>query len=255
MTERLFVLLPPSLGTSVGGRSLRAPGTFDEVLDTPRAEVRSALADLLGRGSAKRLESAFSARGELLERALASTQRLLDGTAPLLPAWKRYQGVVWTHLAPDTLTSTLRRRILVPSGVYGLTDGEDPIADYRLKMNVTLAPLASLASFWRPFVTEAIDDTVKRAPVVDLLPKEHAVSVDVAALRARRRVINVRFRAFDDQSAVGHDAKAVKGALARAVLLEGTSALDGFLWRGWRSEREGDEVIVVAPRDATRRRT
>lgn len=246
------MLLPPSLGTSVGGRRLKAPGTFDETLRAPRNEVRSALAGLLKHAAPKRLESAFSARGELLERALASTHSLLHGEAPLLPAWQRYQGVVWTHLEPDTLTSSFRRRILVPSGLYGLVAGEDPIVDYRLKMNVTLAPLSSLASFWRPFVTEAIDHAVKRATIVDLLPKEHAASVDVNVLRSRRSVITVRFRAFDDQSAVGHDAKAVKGVLARSVLLDGTAALDGFSWRGWRSEREDDEVIVTAPKDTRR---
>lgn len=247
MNERLFVLLPPSQGKSVGGRATTVRGSFDEELGDPRREVLGALDALVTGATPRELELVLSAKGELLARAVASSQALARGEAPLLPAWRRYQGVVWTHVAPDSLSSRHRRQILVPSGLYGLLASDDPIADYRLKMNVSLAPLSTLARFWRPAVTEAIARRTERATLVNLLPKEHLASVDVSHLSASREVINVRFVTGDEKSAVGHDAKAAKGEIARRVLLEGTGALERFTWEGWRSRREGSEVVVRAP--------
>ncbi|MCU1372838.1 MAG: hypothetical protein JWO68_124, partial [Actinomycetia bacterium] len=74
----------------------------------------------------------------------------------------------------------------------------------------------------------------------------HAAAVDLGAL-GRRRVVRVSFVASDGGSAVGHAAKAVKGVLARAVLLGGLDAVDGFRWQGWHAEVVGDEVLVSAP--------
>jgi hypothetical protein len=247
VTERLYVLVPPSLGKSRGGRRSTSQGVFDDDLAAPRREVISALRGVLDRAVPRELESTFSAKGELLERAMEATEELVNGRAPLLPAWRRYEGVVWTHLDPRSLTPSLRRRILVPSGLYGLLSGEDPIADYRLKMNAPLAPFASLARFWRAQVTDAIERTTRRSTIVNLLPNEHAASIDTARLGASREIINVRFVTHDEGSAVGHDAKAAKGVLAQRTLLEGTDALDRLSWQGWHSRREGAEVVVTAP--------
>jgi uncharacterized protein len=247
VTERLYVLVPPSLGKSSGGRRSASRGVFDDDLAAPRGEVISALRDVLNRAVPREMESTFSAKGGLLDRAIEATKELESGRPPLLPAWRRYEGVVWTHLEPHSLTSSLRRRILVPSGLYGLLSGEDPIADYRLKMNAPLAPFASLARFWRPRITDAIERTTRRATIVNLLPNEHVASIDTARLAASREIINVRFVTSDEQSAVGHDAKAVKGVLAQRILLEGADVLDGLSWQGWCSRREGAEVVVTAP--------
>ena len=154
---------------------------------------------------------------------------------------------MWTHLEPHSLTPSIRRRILVPSGLYGLLSGEDLIADYRLKMNAPLAPFASLARFWRPEITEAIERKTRRTTIVNLLSNEYVASIDMASLAASSEFINVRFVTSDEHSAVGHDAKAVKGVLARRILLEGTDALDRLSWQGWQSRREGAEVVVTAP--------
>jgi cytoplasmic iron level regulating protein YaaA (DUF328/UPF0246 family) len=247
VTERLYVLLPPSLGKAVGGRRVAGRGAFGEDLAVPRDAVVRALGDVIRRAAAHELESTFSAKGELLERAIAATADVERGVAQFLPAWRRYQGVVWTHLDPESLPMPLRRRVLVTSGLYGLLAGDDPIADYRLKMNAPLAPFASLTRWWRPFITDALERTTRGATIVNLLTNEHTASVDLERLGARREIINVRFVTSNERNAVGHDAKAVKGVLARQVLLEGTDVLGSLSWQGWRSRREGSEVIVTAP--------
>lgn len=213
----------------------------------PRREVTEALRAFVESASPAQLEVALSARGSLLERALSATQRILDGTAAQLPAWRRYEGVVWGYLAPGSLTPAQRRRILIPSGLYGLLAGDDRIAEYRLKMNVRLPGLPPLARFWRPHVTEALLQKTSRATVVNFLPKEHLASVDMERLTAKRTVIDVHFVATDESQAVGHDAKAVKGELARAVLLGGLAAFSEPERLGWRVERRGSEVVVSAP--------
>jgi uncharacterized protein len=246
VAERLFALIPPSQGKAQGGRRQASVGTF-AVLEGQRQEVLEALRTFVASASPAQLEVALSARGPLLQRALAATRQVLEGTAPVLPAWRRYEGVVWSYLGPDSLTLAQRRRILVPSGLYGLLAGEDRIAEYRLKMNVRLPNLPPLARFWRPSVTEALVEKTSRATIINFLPKEHLASVDIESLKARRNIIDVHFVATDESKAVGHDAKAVKGELARAVLCEGVAAFSVPERLGWRVERRDDIVVVSAP--------
>jgi hypothetical protein len=217
------------------------------VLDGPRRDVLTALGDFVTRATPRELEVTFNARGELLERAVAATHDVVQGRALLAPAWRRYEGIVWSHLDPVTLTPAQRRRVLVPSGLYGLLSSEDPIADYRLRMNVRLKPLPSLAQFWRPIVTPLLKDRAKNTTIINFLPQEHAASVDFHSLANDHHVVNVHFVANDEKRAVGHDAKAIKGVLARCVLTDGLEAMKSVEWRGWRVRRQGSDVIVAAP--------
>ncbi len=138
------LLLPPSEGKAEGGRRRARAGTFDAALATERATLVAALARAVGTpaGAAKVL----GCRGDLLDRARAATAALVAGDAPRLPAAERYTGVVWEHLGP--LDAIDRRRVLVPSAVYGITTAADPIADYRLKLSVTLPGLGRPDRYW-----------------------------------------------------------------------------------------------------------
>lgn len=247
MSERLFVLLPPSQGKAEGGRRRTGHGRFDDTLVTEREQVARALKDFLDDASPSELAATFGARGPLLDRTVSAARAFVEGDAPLLPAWRRYQGVVWNYLSPETLTPSARRRILVPSGLYGLVAGEDPIVDYRLRMGTSLAGLGGLARFWRPHVTSALLDATARAAIVNLLPHEHAASIEWARVEQQRRVFSVRFVAADESKAVGHDAKAIKGELAGAVLRDGLAAFDVPKRLGWTIERRGDVVFARAP--------
>ncbi len=241
------MLVPPSLTKAPDGRHCARAGLFDEVLTAPRRTVRDALRARVASASPKELEVLLNARGPLLAKALESSERLGGPASRLLPAWRRYQGVVWTHLDPATLAVAERRRVLVPSGLYGLVSSEDPIGDYRLGMNASLAPLGRLSTYWREALTDLLGSYKPRLPLVNFLPLEHAASIDFAALSKRRTVITVQFVSSRDDRAIGHDAKAVKGVLARQVLLEGLASLDATTWHGWTTRREGNSVVVYAP--------
>ena len=242
-----LLLLPPSEGKAVGGRRSERPDTFAEDLSRPRAAVVAELGRVLRSASSSTRAAVLGVRGELLERALVATGELLDGTAPVLPAWRRYSGVVWAGLDPGTVTPADRRRILVPSGLYGMTTAADPVADYRLKLLVSLGRLGRLSTFWRPTVTAALCRRARGRVVVDLLPAEHAHALDLASLASSTRVVQVRFVGADGRRAVGHEAKSAKGRLARAVLDGGLDAVHDFAFEGWRAAFVGDLVTVVAP--------
>jgi uncharacterized protein len=222
----------------------RGVGPFDAALEADRRRVIEALISALNGASARRQELLLNARGPLLERALEATKHLGDERVPRLPAWQRYSGVVWSHLGPATLQPALRRRVLVPSSLYGVTTAEDRIGDFRLKMNVGVTPLGTMATFWRPRVTSALTAHAPRSTIVNLLPLEHEGAIDLEELTRARRVVRVEFIDGVGGTTVGHDAKAVKGVLARTLLLEGLGALSTFEWQGWRSV-PGDGVFRI----------
>ncbi len=246
MSRKPYILIPPSEAKSLGGSRAPRAGEFDAWLERPRARVTESLARLLETQSTQALEQVLQVRGPLLERALTSLHQLVAGQPLLTPAWRRYVGVVWYHLDAGSLSSAQRRRLLIPSGLYGITGGTDPIADYRLKMDVSLQPLGNVATFWRSDVTSSLIARTEGSVVVNLLPREHEACVDWTRLAGATRVLDVSFVRADGRAAAGHAAKAVKGVLARALLERGVRAFDGFEWKGWHLVREDDEVRVVA---------
>jgi cytoplasmic iron level regulating protein YaaA (DUF328/UPF0246 family) len=244
--RRTFVLIPPSEAKSEGGRATRRVDEFADAL----GPTRSAVSELLARHMTRRgvdLSRTFKARGELLERCIVANQHAVSDRGPFEVAWRRYRGVVWTHLDPATMTPAQRRRILVPSALYGLNVATDEIADYRLAMNASLVGGVSLANLWRESLSEALASHCAGANVVNLLTHEFDAAIDVERLSSVAKVTAVQFVSADGSRSVGHDAKAVKGALASAVVRGGVSSVDGFEWRGWRALREGSVVRVVAP--------
>lgn len=182
-----------------------------------------------------------------MERAFEAATLLASGRARVRPAWQRYSGVVWSHLDPASLSPGARRRILIPSGIYGLTTGEDRIADFRLKMNVGVGTLGTMASYWRARLTPVVAAHQKTATIVSLLPKEHEAALDLGTLARSRGVLRVVFSDEAGGARVGHDAKAVKGILARTLLLQGLAPLETFEWQGWRARRRDGEFHIVAP--------
>ena len=242
-----LLLLPPSEGKAVGGRLAVRADSFAHDLAEPRARVLAELAEVVSSRDAAERARVLGVRGDLLERAVEATEQLVDGTARVLPAWRRYTGVVWGGLEPATLTPADRRRVLVPSGLYGITTAADPVADYRLRLLVALGSLGRLSSFWRPTVTSALVARAWGRVVVDLLPAEHAHAVDFDALAEVCRVVRVRFVSADGGHAVGHEAKTAKGRFTRLLLNEGLEGVAGYRLEGWRAALAGDVVTVTAP--------
>jgi uncharacterized protein len=243
----LLVLVPPSEAKTPGGTFRASVGAFDAALENDRRRVIAALIEALDTSDVRRQEIMLNARGPLLERALDSTRQLGDERVPRLAAWQRYSGVVWSHLGPASLSPTHRRRIVVPSSLYGLTTAEDRIADFRLKMNIGVGALGTMASYWKPKVTAALVAHAKRSTIVNLLPLEHEAALDLGELTRTRRVVRVQFIDGEGGTTVGHDAKAVKEVLARTLLLEVLDALASFEWQGWKAISVDGEIQIISP--------
>ena len=165
------ILLPPSQGKAEGGNGPpweRAQTVFPHLVGE-RRQVRDAVrAALRGGGAAERL---LDARGEHLARALADWDAL--DTARTLPAAERYRGVVWEALAPATLSPAARRllgrRVLVPSGLWGLLAARDAVPPYRLAMGASpTRPRPALV------VVAAPGDPGRRAPRGRRVDHRHA---------------------------------------------------------------------------------
>ena len=218
-------------------------GTFDATLEQPRRAVVAALAkSARTNASATRV---LGVRGALLDRARAATLALADETAALMPAADRYTGVVWEHLGP--LAAADRRRVLVPSAVYGITTAADPIADYRLKLSVSLPGIGRPDRYWTAPTTAALATRFRGRVLVDLLPAEHARAIDWATLEQSVDVVHVAFVRADGTGAAGHAAKAAKGRFARAALDGGLESARSFTWEAWRATPSGDGIVVRAP--------
>lgn len=251
MAAPLLVLVPPSEAKTPGGTLQGSVGTFDDALGDERRRVIEALIGAVNRSTTRRQEILLNARGPLLERALETMKHLGDERVPRFAAWQRYSGVVWSHLDPASLATTLRRRLLIPSSLYGVTTAEDRIADFRLKMNVGIPPLGTMATFWKPKITTVLAAHSKRSTIVNLLPLEHEAAIDVGELMRTRDVVRVQFINGVGGTTVGHDAKAVKGILARTLLIEGLEALQSFEWQGWRSVPVNGDFHIVSPAQRT----
>ena len=183
-------------------------------------------------------EKLLGVRSDHLARAQSANTTLIGSAA--LPAWKRYTGVVWDHLDPDTLSVTARKHIVVVSGLLGLVRGDDPVPDYRLKMGANLRPVGKLSTWWRASITSELTRLARRRVVVDLLPQEHRAALILDGLEG------VSLTLVDPTGKPGgHFAKAAKGELARAILTDGLDVID--TWRHPQFE------LVIVPLPAAQR--
>ncbi len=219
------VLLPPSEGKAPGGTGppwADVPTAFPG-LAPDRCRVRDAARAALaaGEGAASAL---LGVRGPHLARALADWEAL-DG-APTMAAASRYTGVVWRALDPTGLSPAAHRRlrawVAVPSGLWGLAAAADPLPAYRLPMGARLPGIGGLAAFWRSRITPLVAARAGDGWVIDLLPAAHAAAIDPAALGPARLLrIELSEGGPGGRRAMGHGGKALKGAVARALLEQG----------------------------------
>lgn len=227
------ILLPPSEGKAAGGRArgrLRVPRSFPPLVDA-RAEAVAALEAAM--------DDAATASGLLGVKtdalAEARTANLTLATSPVLPAIERYTGVLYDHLGAASLDDAARARldeeVVIVSGLWGLVRPTDPLPDYKLKIDASLAPLGRMSTWWRNALTPVLDRTVRGRVVWDLLPNAHAAVWQdperTPALRVTAAFAAEQRKGADVvRTAVTHWSKALKGALARHLLSSPTIAPD-----------------------------
>ncbi len=245
MSTAPLILLPPSESKASGGDADQKNDYFAESLSELRASLSKLIQVWLRTASDAELSKVLKVRGPFLDRAKMAMRDHATGRELYLPAWQRYEGVVWSHFDPGTLSVSQRRRVLIPSGLYGLNRADDCIGDYRLTMNVSVPGVGNIANFWRESVTRALAST--KRPIISLLPNEHLAAISNDDKTLLRRVTHISFVSANGEKAAGHDAKAVKGIFARAIVEKGVETISSFEWKGWTSKPVGESWCVVAP--------
>lgn len=140
--------------------------------------------------------------------------------APATAAAEIYTGVLYQRLDLPGLTAAARRRaakrVLIASALWGFVRPTDRIPYYRLPPSTKLDGIGPLAAWWRPSLATAVPDEpgetivdMRSGAYVSAWKPRHATLLAVRAFREEK----------GERKAVSHMAKAVRGDVARALLL------------------------------------
>ena len=140
--------------------------------------------------------------------------------APSAPAAEVYTGVLYGRLDLEGLTAAGRRRaeqrMLIASALWGFVRLEDRIPYYKLPPSTKLDGIGPLAAWWREALAAAMPDEAGET-IVDMRSGAY-----VAAWKPKQANL-LAVRAFREENgerkAVSHMAKAVRGDVARVLLL------------------------------------
>ena len=155
--------------------------------------------------------------------------------APAAPAAEVYTGVLYGRLDLAGLTAAARRRaakrVLIASALWGFLRLEDRIPYYKLPPSTKLDGIGPLAAWWREALATAMPDSAGET-IVDMRSGAYQ------AMWKPKQATLLAVRAFreekDKRVAVSHMAKAVRGDVARALLL------------AKREPKTPDEVAAIA---------
>lgn len=222
----MLILLPPSEGKT-------APQSGDPVdldslafaaeLTGPRAALLDALEQLGHEPVKSAVEQLAVSAGQAGEVAVDAALR----GAPAGPAASVYSGVLYDRLNMPGLPAAAQRRaekhVLIASALWGFLRPRDRIPYYRLSAKARLGGIGALAAWWRPVLEEALPDEADQL-IVDMRSAAYA-----AAWKPRRAtLLGVRALTVKrgKRKPVTHMAKAVRGEVARALLLAKRSPAD-----------------------------
>ncbi len=181
---------------------------------------------------------AFAAALRKQRRALIAALDPKLRKAPAAPAAEVYTGVLYQRLDLAELTAAARRRaakrVLIASALWGFTRPTDRIPHYRLPPSTKLGGIGPLAAYWRAALAAVMPDEPGET-IVDMRSGAYA-----GAWKPRRAGL-LSVRAFREEKGerktVSHMAKAVRGEVARALLLA-------------KREPKGPEQVAAAATEA-----
>ncbi len=218
----MLILLPPSEGKFAPAEG--EPVALDSlVFAAELGERRERLLDALERlgtvSTGRALKQLDISKGQVGEIAVDAALR----TAPTAPAAEIYTGVLYDHLRLSELPARARRRVLIASALWGVVRPEDRIPYYRFSAQARLARIGAPAAHWREALAAAMPDE-PGSLVVDMRSGAYA-----AAWKPRRATL-LAVRAFSEgggvRKPISHMAKAVRGDVARALLLAKRAPVD-----------------------------
>ncbi|NUS36970.1 MAG: peroxide stress protein YaaA [Pseudarthrobacter sp.] len=212
----MLILLPPSEGKTpaVRGSAVDWPALSFPRLNAYRAKVLEAL----GTVSAHEDALALLGVGASLRDDVERNTRLR--AEPAAPAHRIYSGVLYDALGYASLTPAQRRKadasVLVVSALWGAIRLGDSVPAYRLSMGTSLPDVGRLATFWKPQLTDALEEAVSGHLLVDCRSSTYAAAWAPPA--DQTVTVNVFTEAAGVRKVVSHFAKHTRGELARHLL-------------------------------------
>lgn len=144
------------------------------------------------------------------------------------PAILTFSGDVYRGLDAHTLSKkqliSAGQCLRILSGMYGYLKPLDLIQPYRLMMGTTTKELqnnTTLSSFWRPYITNAINEEMNEKDVlVNLASQEYSNALDERSIRAS--IVRCDFREIKKGKAlsVSTYAKFARGQMAKYIITE-----------------------------------
>jgi hypothetical protein len=143
--------------------------------------------------------------------------------SPCGPAFEVYTGVLYSELAPESLTkeqlAKLDVSVWIASALFGFVGFSDYIPAYRMSGDVTLPEIGSLTLFWKQDLGVMLDEV--SGPIVDFRSGTYVklgqLSKDVCARTVVPRVL--QRMPNGPPKLITHFNKATKGRLMRAYAL------------------------------------
>lgn len=196
---------------------------FAEELGPLRDKLLDALEQLGGISAGRAVKALGISAGQAGDVGLNATLR----EAPAAPAAEVYAGVLYERLGLASLPAAARRRagrqVLIASALWGFVRPEDRIPYYRFSAKARLKRIGPPAAWWRDALAAAMPDEPG-----DLIIDMRSAAYAAAWKPKQARLLSVR--AFTEQGGkrktVSHMAKAVRGDVARALLLAKRSPAD-----------------------------
>jgi uncharacterized protein len=215
----MLILLPPSEGKAMPetGDPLDLAGlAFAKELSSKRIELLDALEQLGGKSVGRAVKALGISAGQADEVTLNATLR----RAPASPASEVYAGVLYERLdfagLPAAARRRARREVLIASALWGFVRPADRIPYYRFSAKARLRRIGPPSAWWRDALAEAMPDEPG-----DLIVDMRSAAYSAAWKPQQATLLSVR--AFTEQGGkrktVSHMAKAVRGDVARALLL------------------------------------
>lgn len=213
----MLVLLPPSETKSDGGDG--APLDLGELSMPQLTATREALVQALVDLAADH-EASTVALGLGPTRADEIERNAKLWVSPTRPALARYTGVLFDALAAAGFTRAQRakayRRLAIGSALFGAVRAGDPVPAYRLSGGSKLPGFGTLASLWRPELSDALSAEAAGELVVDL---RSGVYQQLGPVPGAVTATVLTEQPDGSRKVVSHFNKHHKGLLARALVL------------------------------------
>ncbi len=211
----MLVLLPPSEGKSAPVEG--EPADLDSLafaaeLGERRATLLDALERLVEAPTSRALKQLAISKSQAGEVVVDAELR----TAPAAAAADVYSGVLFDRLRLSELPARARRRVLIASALWGVVTPEDRIPYYRFSAKARLQKIGPPSTYWRVVLAAAMPDEPG-----DLVVDMRSAAYAAAWKPQRATLLAVRAFSVSDgrRKPVSHMAKAVRGDVARALLL------------------------------------